>query len=185
MRQRTAMRPKDGMSPTAQTIDSAFSAAYAEVVRLARARVAREQAPISALTLVHEVYLSLHHRRDLRFGTKNEFLAYAGHAMRSVLVTMARERLAQKRSAELLPLTLAGDVADHGAGTPEQILMLEQAFERLGQADARLLRVAEMRAVLGMELEEIATAVALSLPTVKRDWKRAKAFLQEALAVTP
>ena len=173
------------MAQEAQTIDSAFSGANAEVVRIARARVAREQAPMSALTLVHEVYLSLHHRRDLRFGTKNEFLAYAGRAMRSVLVSMARERLAQKRSAELLPLTLAADVADHGAGTPEQVLALEQAFERLGQADARLLQVAEMRAVLGMELEEIAAALKLSVPTIKRDWKRSKAFLHEALAVVP
>jgi len=173
------------MTHDAQTIGSAFNAAYAEVVRLARARVAREQSPISALTLVHEVYLSLHDRRDLRFGTKNEFLAYAGHAMRSVLVSMARERLAQKRSAELLPLTLAAEMADHGAGTPEQMLAVDQALERLGQADPRLLQVAEMRAVLGMGFEEVAEALGLSLPTVKRDWKRAKAFLHEALAVAP
>jgi DNA-directed RNA polymerase specialized sigma24 family protein len=39
--------------------------------------------------------------------------------------------------------------------------------------------------VLGLELEEIATALELSLPTIKRDWKRAKAFLHEALAVVP
>jgi RNA polymerase sigma factor (TIGR02999 family) len=173
------------MTQDAQTIGSAFSAAYAEVVRLARARVAREQAPISAMTLVHEVYLSLQHRRDLRFGTKQEFLAYAGHAMRSVLVNMARERMARKRSAELLPLTLAADLADHGAGTPEQVLALDQALERLGQADPRLLQVAEMRAVLGMGMEEIAAALDLSLPTIKRDWKRAKAYLYETLAVVP
>lgn len=166
---------------TQQTIGSAFQGAYAEIIHLARAKLAHEQAPISAVTLVHEVYLGLQDRRDLQFGSREQFLAYASRAMRSLLVDMARERLAQKRSAELLPLTLAEGIADQGGGTPEQMLALNQALERLGQIDARLLQVAEMRAVLGMEMKDIATALELSEPTIKRDWKRAKAFLYDLL----
>lgn len=111
-----------------------------------------------------------------------QFLAYASRAMRSLLVDMARERIAQKRSAELLPLTLCAEVADR-SGTPEQILLLDQAFERLGQVEPRLLQVAEMRAVMGMEVPAIAAALSLSEPTIKRDWQRGKAFLYEALGV--
>jgi RNA polymerase sigma factor (TIGR02999 family) len=116
----------------------------------------------------------------LRFGSRLEFLAYAGRAMRSLLVDMARERLAAKRQAELVPLTLGHDVADLG-GTPEQLLALDQALVRLGQLDARLLQVAEMRAVLGLEVAEIAEVLQLSEPTIKRDWQRAKAFLHSTL----
>ena len=163
------------------TIGSAFDDAYAELLRLARARLAREQAPVSAGTLAHELYLGLQHRSDLRFASRAEFLAYAGRAMRSLLVDMARERLAAKRQAELLPLTLAHDLADRGSGTPEQMLALNQALERLGQLDPRLLLVAEMRAVLGLELPQIAAALGVSEPTVKRDWRRAKAFLHSVL----
>ena len=105
--------------------------------------------------------------------------------MRSVLVDMARERLAQKRAAELLPLTHGHEVEDLGAGTPEGILSLNQALERLAQVDPRLLRVAEMRAVMGMEVTEIAEGLGLSVPTIKRDWRRAKAFLHEALGHQP
>jgi DNA-directed RNA polymerase specialized sigma24 family protein len=85
---------------------SAFEAAYADLLRLARSRLAREQAPISTGTLAHELYLDLQSRGELRFGSHAEFMAYASRAMRSLLVDMARERLAQKRDAELLPLTL-------------------------------------------------------------------------------
>jgi RNA polymerase sigma factor (TIGR02999 family) len=167
------------------TVNSAFEDAYAELLRVARARLAREQSPVSTGTLAHELYLSLRHRDDLRFGSRLEFLAYASRAMRSLLVDMARERMAAKRHAELVPLTLGHDMADIGGGTPEQLLALDQALGRLGQLDTRLLQIAEMRAVLGMEVVEIAEALQVSEPTVKRDWQRAKAFLHSTLDVPP
>ena len=163
------------------SIGSAFADGYAELLRLARIRLAGEHTPVSAGTLAHELYLSMQHRSDLRFASRGAFLAYAGRAMRSLLVDMARERMAAKRQAELLPLTLGHDLADHGGGTPEQLLALNQALERLGEVDRRLVQVAEMRAVLGLELPEIAAALNVSEPTVKRDWRRAKAFLYSVL----
>jgi RNA polymerase sigma factor (TIGR02999 family) len=164
-----------------KTIGSAFEDAYPELLKLARARLAHERAPISALTLAHELYLDLHDKDHLRFSRREEFLAYASRAMRSLLVDMARERLAQKRYAECVPLTLGHDIGDVGGGTPEQLLAINQAMERLGQIDQRLLRVAEMRAVMGMEVAEIAIALDVSEPTIKRDWQRAKAFLNQTL----
>lgn len=164
-----------------RTIGTAFEDLYPELLRLARARLAREQSPISTGTLAHELYLGLRERSDLRFATREAFLAYASRAMRHLLVDMARERLAQKRHAELVPLTLGEEVADRGSGTPEQLLALNQALERLGQIEPRLLQVAELRAVLGLEVPEVAKALGLSEPTVKRDWQRAKAFLAEQL----
>jgi RNA polymerase sigma factor (TIGR02999 family) len=168
-----------------RTLGSAFGDAYPDLLKLARARLAREQAPVSAGTLAHELYLGLAGRDDLRFANRAQFLAYAARAMRSLLVDMARERLAAKRQAELLPLTLSShDLAD-AAASPERWLALSAAFERLGRIDERLLRVAEMRAVLGLEVAEIALALGVSEPTVKRDWQRAKAFLHEALGAAP
>jgi RNA polymerase sigma factor (TIGR02999 family) len=104
--------------------------------------------------------------------------------MRSLLVDMARERLAQKRSAELMPLTLGAEVPDLG-GTPEQLVALDDALTRLGHVDERLMRVAEMRVVMGLEVTEMAEALGVSEPTIKRDWQRAKAYLYEALGVEP
>ena len=168
----------------AQGFEERFSASYADILKLARARLSRERAPVSTVTLAHELYLNLRDRRDLQFPTPGAFMAYASRAMRSLLVDMARERMAQKRSAELMPLTLGADVPDLG-GTPEQLVALDEALTRLGNVDARLMRVAEMRVIIGLEVTEIAAALEISEPTVKRDWQRAKAFLHEALGVPP
>ena len=183
----------------AQGFEERFSASYGDILRLARARLAREHAPVSTVTLAHELYLNLRDRADLQFSAEGmrfrssldragkgarAFLAYASRAMRSLLVDMARERLAQKRSAELMPLTLGAEVPDL-AGTPEQLVALDDALTRLGALDARLLQGAEMRVIMGMEVSEIAQALGISEPTVKRDWQRAKAFLYEALGASP
>lgn len=167
-----------------EDVEGMFRAGYAEILALARARLSRERSPVSTGTLANELYLNLRCRTDLKFATPAQFYAYVSRAMRSLLVDMARERLAQKRSAELLPLTLGRDVQDLG-GTPEQLVMLDDALAQLGQVDERLMRVAEMRVIMGMEVSEIGAALSISEPTVKRDWQRAKAYLYEALGVLP
>jgi len=164
-----------------QPLEAIFRDSYPQLLALARARLARENAPISTGTLAHELYLNLRQRTDLKFASTAQFMAYASRAMRSLLVDMARERLAQKRFAELLPLTLGAEVPDLG-GTPEQMVALDEALTKLGAVDERLMRVAEMRVIMGMEVAEVAKALEISEPTVKRDWQRAKAYIYETLA---
>jgi RNA polymerase sigma factor (TIGR02999 family) len=168
----------------AEGFETRFQALYPDILRLARARLSRECSPISTVTLAHELYLNLRDRENLKFASAAQFMAYASRAMRSLLVDMARERLAQKRSADLIPLTLGAAVPDL-AGTPEQLIALDDALARLGAADPRLMQVAELRVVMGMQVDEIADALGVSEPTVKRDWQRARAFLHDALGVAP
>ena len=152
-------------------LEALFAGSYEQILAMARARLARERAPISTVTLAHELFLSLSNRDDLKFATRAQFLAYTSRAMRSLLVDMARERLAKKRSAELLPLTLGQDVPDM-SGTPEQLVALDDALSRLGEIDARLMRVAEMRVIMGMEITDVASALGLSEPNIQRHWRR-------------
>ena len=64
------------------------------------------------------------------------------------------------------------------------MVALDEALQRLGAIDARLLRVAELRIVMGMEIADVALALDVSEPTVKRDWQRAKAYLYDAIGPT-
>jgi RNA polymerase sigma factor (TIGR02999 family) len=162
-------------------INNLFQNDYWHIMTLARARLARERSSISTMTLVHELYLDLNDRAGLQFASREQFFAYASRAMRSLLVDLARERVARKRRAELLPLTSGRNVAD-SAGTPEQLVALDEALERLTRIDARLLRVGEMRLIRGMEIADIATALQVSEPTIKRDCRRIKACLHDALS---
>ena len=164
------------------SFEQQFQMSYDDVLRVARRRLAAHRSPVSTTTLAHELYLNLHQRDDLNFATREQFLAYSSRAMRSLLIDMARERMAQKRSAELLPLTLGADVPDLG-GTPEQIVALDEALSRLGNLDARLMRVAECASSWAWRCPKMAGALGVSEPTIKRDWQKAKAYVLEALGV--
>lgn len=168
----------------ANEIDERFRAHYEELLALARSRLSKERAPISTMTLAHELYLDLQGRPGLTFGSRVQFLAYASRALRSLLVDKARQRLAQKRFAELLPLTLGAEVADH-AGTPEQLIALDDAIEKLGDLDERLVRIAEMRITTCMTIPEIAGALGVEASTVDREWRRARELINAALRKVP
>jgi RNA polymerase sigma factor (TIGR02999 family) len=107
-------------------------------------------------------------------------MAYAAHAMRSVMVDYVRKRDASKRDG--------GDRVTIGTGfelpvadRTINLIALDQALQRLTQADPRLTTIVEMRCFGGLSVDEIAQELELSARTVKRDWQRARAFLKTFL----
>lgn len=107
-------------------------------------------------------------------------MAYAANVMRSVMVDYVRRRDAVKRDG--------GDRATLGssfelpvADRTVDLIALDEALERLTQADPRLTTIVEMRCFGGLSVEEIAQELELSTRTVKRDWQRARAFLKAFL----
>ncbi len=161
-------------------VETAFQKWHVEVYALARARLRRDRAPISTGTLAHELYINLRTRAAASFESRGEFLAYVSRAIRSILVDMARARIAQKRAAELLPLTLGAEVHDY-AGTPEELVQLDQALVLLEQLDSTAAMVADLRIIGGLEVPIIAAELGIGETTVKRHWKKAKQFLKKVL----
>jgi RNA polymerase sigma-70 factor (ECF subfamily) len=74
--------------------------------------------------------------------------------------------------------------ADEAAAAqrPEEVLAMDEALERLGVLDPRQAQVVELRAFSGMTMDEIAAALGLSLSTVEREWRAARAWLRRELA---
>ena len=66
-----------------------------------------------------------------------------------------------------------------------EMLALDAALQRLGELDARLARVVELRFFGGLEVEEVAAVLGITARSVVRDWRRARLFLHEALADAP
>jgi len=160
-----------------------FSAAYADLHRLARARLrgGGRSTTLDTTSLVHESYLRFVSAGELRADDRREFFAYASQVMRSVILNSVRDRIAQKRGGESCAITLPTQIAADIADAEDTIIRIHDALELLEEADPRLAQVAEMRYFGGYSETEIAETLEVTERTVRRDWEKARLILAEAL----
>jgi RNA polymerase sigma factor (TIGR02999 family) len=167
-------------------LNQLFPLVYDSLRRAAGKRMARERAghTWSTTDLVHEAYLKLVRLDRMQWQGRSHFLAMAAQSMRNILVDHALARKADKRGGGGERVTLDEDVMDlalpNAPGSDLQAL--DRALQRLESIDARQCRVVECRVFAGMSVEETAQALDVSPASVKRDWTRARAWLNRELA---
>ena len=156
---------------------------YDALREMANVRLRREgtQQTLNPTALVHEALLRLL-GAETDWQNRAHFLALAAMHMRSVLVDHARARLAAKRGGEVIMVTLSHAESAEGARIELDLLALDQALTQLRGEDERVARIVEMSYFAGMEREEIAAVIGISVPTVDRDLRFARAWLNRALA---
>ena len=149
-------------------------------LRLIAARLMQRERPDHTLepnAVVNELYLRLLGSQPISYEDRAHFFAIAAQTMRRILIDHARARVAEKRGGERqrVPLT---DVGGWSAAIPsEQLLDLDTLLSALEQADPRAARVVELRFFGGLREEDVAEVLKVSVITVKRDWKAARAWL--------
>ncbi len=155
-----------------------YALVYDQLRRLAHDQRARQGASetLNTTAIVHEAYLRLAEGNAATWNDRAHFLALAARAMRYVLVDHARARVAEKRGGGARPVSL-DEGALPAADRAEELLAIEEALVRLEQHDPRLGQLVQFRFFAGLSYEEIAPVVGLSVPTIKRDWARARAWL--------
>jgi len=135
---------------------------------------------LQASALVNEAYLRLIEVKQVDWQNRAHFLAIASRVMRRILVDAARAKASEKRGARAMTVSL--DEAATAANTPFQdFAALDEALNALEAIDVRKCRVVEMRFFGGMSIEETAEALQLSIGTIKRDWRLARAWLAREL----
>ena len=154
---------------------------YAELKALAaRAmRHERDGHTLQTTALVNEACLRL--LGDAAAGSANrvQFAALAAQAMRRVLVDHARRRQAAKRPDPAQRI----DIEEIDLPTDELDLVgLDGALERLADISPRQARVVDLKFFAGLELEQIADMLEVARPTIVRDWRMARAWLQRELS---
>lgn len=159
-----------------------WEAAYPELRRIAHGALRRRPGhSLRTTALVHEAYLKLvQHERD-DYSGRLHFYAVASKAMRHILIDHARHRSREKRGGGVRPLPLdeALVAADEQAAT---FLALDEALRHLATLNERLVEIVECRFFGGMTEKEIASLYGVTERTVRRDWRKAKAWLAAALA---
>lgn len=129
--------------------------------------------------LVHEAYLKLENHGK-SFKSKSHFLAIAAIVMRRFLVDYARQKKRLKRGGDQIQLTY-GAVNEAILTTPEEVLHLNEALNRLKAINNRHCRVVEYHFFGGYKHAEIAQMMGVSVDTIRRDWRLAKAWLSNEM----
>ncbi|MBH9551873.1 ECF-type sigma factor [Inhella gelatinilytica] len=160
-----------------------FVALYNELRRLARGHLRHEGSDhtLSATALSHEAWFRLSEQTRTDWRNRSHFLAVASIMMRRILVNHEMARRAAKREADLVPLTLGG-LEQLGAAPDRDVVAVHEALLALEAFDPRAAKIVELRFFGGLENEEIAEVLGISLATVKRDWTLARAWLHRELA---
>jgi RNA polymerase sigma factor (TIGR02999 family) len=155
---------------------------YNELRALAQSALGLERPDhtLQATALVHEAYVRLVRQDEVDWQNRAHFFGLAAQAIRRVLVDHARYHQRAKRGGGCQRLRLTGDIA-LAEGPDLDVLALDEAMERLREFHERAARVVELRYFGGLNREEVAEVLGISLRTVGDDWRLARAWLRREL----
>lgn len=174
------MAPNDQPEPSPEeppvlgSTEDLFSVLYQELHLLAKRHLYNRGMgyTLGTTTLLHEAFLNLSSRNDIRFADRGRFLGYASRAMRGLIIDYARSRSASKRGGEfvLLPLFEDEDVPSPNTEA-EQMIELGDALDELSAVDPALAELVDLHFFCGLSFVEIAALRGVADRTVQRDWR--------------
>jgi RNA polymerase sigma-70 factor, ECF subfamily len=151
---------------------------YDELRRIAHRYVQRERngQTLQTTALVNEAYIRLAGQEQHSWQDRAHFLAVTARVMRHILIDHARRRRAARHGGEVqtVPLEEAALMPMQRAA---ELMALDEALGELKRLDPRKSEVVELRYFGGLSLEETAEILGISVMTVRRDWRAAKAWL--------
>ncbi|MEM8557622.1 MAG: ECF-type sigma factor [Bacteroidota bacterium] len=170
-------------------VDALLPVVYGELRALAHRQLRGQRAghTLQTTALVHEAYLKLVRRDEATWESRAHFLSVAAMAMRQILINYARERQAAKRGGGQALATFNDEVMGNEAfmggraARADDLIALDEALDQLATLSERQSQVVTYRFFGGLTHEETAAVLGCSVPTVRRDWRIAKAWLSREL----
>jgi RNA polymerase sigma factor (TIGR02999 family) len=170
-----------------EVLDTLFPLVYNELHAQAHRYLRRERPnhTLQTTALINEAFLRLVDQRDVRWENRAHFFGLAANIMRRILVDYARTKQRVKRGGKEVELQLdeALPVAIEmgNDATIIDLILLDEALNKLAQKDAQQAQIVELRYFSGLTVEETAKVLGISTMTVKRDWNVAKAWLRREI----
>ena len=161
--------------------DKAIEIAYRELHNIAKKSRRRMggNATLQTTAIVNEAYVKMQASRKTAKNSAH-FLNIAAKAMRQIIIDYARQKKAEKRGNNAVHVQIDDSDAVVNAQA-DQILLIDDALNKLGAHNSRLARVFELKFFNGLDDKELAHALNLSKRTAQRDWMKARAFIGEYL----
>ncbi len=160
-------------------LDKLTPLVYDELRRIAHRYVRRERNghTLQTTALVNEAYVRLAGSKNIAWQNRAHFFAATAQVMRNVLIDHARRRLFAKRGGQARQVAMEEADSAMAEERADELVLLDQALDELAKMDERKAHVVELRYFGGLSLEETAEVLEVSLMTVRRDWRAAKAWL--------
>ncbi len=162
-----------------------FPLVYQELHRIAERvfRSERSDHTLQTTAIIHEAYLNLTKGNPVDWQNRAHFYGVMARVMRRILVDHARQRHTLKRGGGAEKIALEEVVAALDGGESPDVLALDVALKDLERLDPQKAAIVEARFFGGMTTEETAEMLEISVSTVVRQWRRAKAWLYRELAM--
>lgn len=163
--------------------DELFEHVYEELREIAHFRLSRHRPgeTLNTTALVHEAYMRLVGRTSADWQDRAHFLAVASRAMRFIIIDYARARSAAKRGGKREAVPLDELQLGTEARAAADLLTLDDSLDKLAGFSERLADLVEYRFFGGLTYKEISEVTGRSVPTVKRDWRRARTWLYRSM----
>jgi RNA polymerase sigma factor (TIGR02999 family) len=163
-------------------VDLLFPVFYDDLHRIARSYFTTERADhtLQPTAIVHEAYLSLMQKHGFRFESRAHFLGLSAILMRRILIDHARAKRRVKRGGKTAFMEIDEELIGKSLDL-EQMLDLDAALKKLESLDSRQARIVELRFFGGLAMDEVASALNISLRTTEADWYMARAWLRREL----
>ena len=167
-------------------LDKLTPIVYDELRRIAHRYVRRERDghTLATTALVNEAYLRLAGFQKFTWESRSHFFAVSAQVMRHILIDYARRSQFAKRGGGLQRVSFEGAASDAMLMTSAraaELIALDEALDELAKMDPRKSDVVQLRYFGGLTLEETAEVLQVSLMTVRRDWRAARAWLFKAV----
>jgi RNA polymerase sigma factor (TIGR02999 family) len=160
-------------------LSALFSLVYSELRLIARRQLAgHRRNTLSTTAVVHEAYLKFLSGQAISVEDRRHFYALAARAMRQILIDHARMQLSKKRGGGDVRSLMDDEEIAVDAKAAE-LLDLDVALDRLGDIDERMGRIVDLRFFAGLSVDETSELMELSPRTIKREWRKARAFLYQ------
>jgi RNA polymerase sigma-70 factor (ECF subfamily) len=169
---------KDWSEGDSSALDRLIPIVYDELRAVAARYLRRERQEhtLQPTALVNEAYLRLIDQKQVKWQNRAHFVGVAAQMMRRILVDHAKSHNRAKRGGGAQRVSL-DDAVIVSKERSEDLVELDKALTDLAAFDERKSRIVEMRYFGGLSVEETAEVLKISIITVARDWKLAKAWL--------
>jgi RNA polymerase sigma-70 factor (ECF subfamily) len=164
-------------------LDKLYPLVYDELHKMANRYMKRERKDhtLQTTALINEAYVRLVDQKNVHWENRAHFFAISAQIMRRILIDHARRHHYAKRGGGAQKVSL-DETAMVASDPASNMLLLDEALNRLAEMDPRRGQVVELRYFGGLNNEEIAGVLKISENTVTRDWNMARAWLYQELS---